>query len=327
MGIVRVLLALAVACALPLAPATADEPVHLRLGLVKYGTAAWEIDTLRRHGFDRTDGIVIDTVDLANPAAGEVALQAGGVDAIVTDWLWVARQRHNGQALTFAPHNAVLGDIVVPAASPIHTLADLSGKRLGVAGGPIDKSWLLVRAYSRHRLGQDIALEATPVFGAPPLLSQELETGRVDAVLTYWPFAARLTVQGYRSLLSMSDIVAGLGLVNPMPLLGFAVTETWIARHPGALELFLGAIGKADEIMATSDEEWRQLRPLTAAEDDAVLAALRDRFRGGVVAAWAPAEKAQAGKLFALLTEAGGAELTGGAQEIPPGTFWNGPRP
>lgn len=327
MGIARILFALTVLCAFPLYRPAAAEAVHLRLGLVKYGTAAWEVETIRRHGFDQADGIAIDAVDLANPAAGEVALQAGGVDAIMTDWLWIARQRHTGQSLTFVPHNAVLGDIVVPAGSAIRTLADLEGKRLGVAGGPIDKSWLLVRAYSRHLLGWDIALRATPVYGAPPLLSQELESGRIDAVLTYWPFAARLNVRGYRSLLSMSDVISGLGLTSPVPMLGFAVSESWISRHPGALERFLAAVGKADSILATSDDEWRKLRPLTAAEDDAVLAALRDRFRRGIVATWASAEKTQAIKLFALLTETGGAELTGGAQEIPAGTFWNGLSP
>ncbi|PKU24148.1 ABC transporter substrate-binding protein [Telmatospirillum siberiense] len=326
MTVIRILFVLAALCALAPAATSADA-LHLRLGLVKYGTAAWEVDSIRRHHFDGGNGIVIDGVELANPAAGEVALMAGGVDAIMTDWLWVARQRLAGQPLTFVPHNAILGDLVVPADSPVRTLADLDGKRLGVAGGPIDKSWLLLRAYSRKSLGWDLAQRAVPVYGAPPLLSQELEAGRIDALLTYWPFAARLGLRGYRSLFALSDVIAGLGLDNPVPMLGFAISELWISGHPGGLQAFLAAIGQADAVMASSDEEWRQLGPLTAAENDAVLSALRDRFRHGLVPTWTPAGLSQTATLLALMAETGGNDLTGGARTIPAGTFWTGDRP
>ncbi len=308
-------------------PALGTEIPHLRLGQVKSGTAAWETDTVRRHDFDRAAGIVLDTVDLANPAAGEVALQAGGVDAILTDWLWVSRQRQAGQNIIFIPHTAALGEILVPNASSIRTLGDLDGKRLGVAGGPLDKSWLLLRAYSRRVLGHDLADRAEAVYAAPPLLSRELAAGRIDAVLTYWPFAARLTVRGFRSLASMSDIMKGLGFSAPVPMLGYALSESWIARHPGGIEAFLAATGKADAVMAESDDEWERLGPLTAAEDHATLVALRERFRGGIVAHWGAPERTQILRLFALLAETGSADLTGGSAEIAPGTFWPGSAP
>jgi len=291
----------------------------LRLGLVKFGTGAWQIDTIRQHGLDTQAGIRLDTVDLANPAAGEVSLQAGGVDAIVSDWLWVTRQRRAGQRITFIAQNDGLGDIIVPQGSPIHSLADLAGKRLGIAGGPIDKSWLLVRAFSRKTLGHDLADQVTPVYAAPPLLSQEMEAGRIDAVLIYWPYAARLEVKGYRSLMSMTEVMAGLGFAPAVPMMGYAVSEAWIDAHPGALPKFLTASAEATTLMRASDEEWTRLRPLTAAEDDATLLALRDRYRASLAIHW---DEAAAAKLYGSLAELGGAALTGGATEITPGTFF-----
>jgi NitT/TauT family transport system substrate-binding protein len=321
----RVLFALFALLALvAAAPVSAVEPAHLRLGLVKFGTAAWEIDTMRSHGMDRAAGIAIDVTDLANPAAGEVALQAGAVDAIFTDWLWVSRQRAAGQHITFVPHTLALGEILVPADSAIHAMADLDGKRIGVAGGPLDKSWLLVRAYSRRRLGYDLADRAHIVYAAPPLLSQELAAGRIDAVLTYWPFAARLAVHGFRPIATMADILRGVGFEHPLPLLGYAFSESWIAAHPGAAEAFLSANRQATAAMAESDAEWLHLRPLTGAEDDATLVALRDRFRKGILAEWKPANVAELGKLYGVLGDLGGADLTGGAKEISAGTFWRG---
>jgi NitT/TauT family transport system substrate-binding protein len=301
------------------APALADS---LRVGLVSFGTASWEIDTLRRHGLERDLGVDLKTIDLADPAAGEVALQAGGVDAIVTDWLWVSRQRHAGQHIVFLPHSTTLGEILVPANSPLTRLADLPGKRLGVAGGPLDKSWLLLRAYSRQSLGGDIAETIQPQFAAPPLLSQELVKGRLDAVLTFWPFAARLEAQGFRRLASMAEVMQGLGFPAPVPMLGYAFSEGWIAAHPDAAKRFVAALTKADLAM-DKDAEWAALKPLTGAQDDATLAALRKRFMAGIVTDPAGGA-AMAAKLYALLASVGGPGLTGGAPDIAPGTFWEG---
>ena len=316
-------LLLAVASAAGAGAAEAEAMPELRLGLVKFGTAAWIVDTIRTHGFDKSAGIALATVDLATPAAGEVALQAGGVDAIFVDWLWVSRQRRAGQKITFIPRSTALGEILVADSSPIRRLADLDGRRLGVAGGPLDKSWLLLRAYGRRTLGHDLGRSLEPVFGAPPLLSQELIDGRVDAVLTYWPFAARLAARGYRTLVSMHDVLAGVGFDPPVALNGYAVSETWIANHPGALQRFLAADAAAGRLLASDDAEWRRLAPLTGAENDAVLVALRDRFRAGqVIGVVGAGEVDRAQRLFALLAEDGGADLTGGATALAPGTFW-----
>lgn len=298
-------------------PALADS---LRVGLVSFGTAAWEIDTLRRHALDHDLGAELKTIELADPAAGEIALQAGGVDAIVTDWLWVSRQRHAGQHIVFVPHSTALGEILVPADSPLTRLSDLPGKRLGVAGGPLDKSWLLLRAYSRQALGGDIADKLQPQFAAPPLLSQELAKGRLDAVLTFWPFAARLEAQGFRRLASMEEVMGALGFAPPVPMLGYAFSESWIAAHGDTARRFIAALAQADQLMR-EDAEWTALKPLTGAPDEATLAALRRRFLAGVVTD-PSASSAAAGRLYALVASVGGPGLTGGAPAIVPGTFW-----
>jgi NitT/TauT family transport system substrate-binding protein len=302
------------------APAMA-EPVHLRLGLVKFGSASWEVDTVRRNGLDKKAGIELDTTDMANPAAGEVALQAGAVDAIITDWLWVARQRRAGQRIVFIPHSSALGEVVVRADSPIRSLADLKGRKLGVAGGPLDKSWLLLRAHGRKALGGDLAGLVEPVYGSPPLLSQELKGGRLDAVLTFWPFAARLAAEGgTRTIAGLADIQAGLGFSPPVPVMGYGVTESWLAAHPDGAERFVAAMDEADRILAASPEAWKQIRALAGEADDATLAALRERFAGGLLPHGGnPLERAPA--LYAVLAETGGADLTGGATELPPGLF------
>ena len=56
-------------------------------------------------------------------------------DVIVSDWLWVSRERGLGAKLTFYPYSSALGAVMVPNSSTIRTLADLKGRKLAVAGG------------------------------------------------------------------------------------------------------------------------------------------------------------------------------------------------
>ena len=103
---------------------------------------------------------------------------------IASDWLWVARERALGDDLLFTPFSSALGAVMAPKDSPIHALADLKGKSIGVAGGPIDKSWLMLRALAL-RSGADLAKDAKPVYGAPPLIAEKFAQGEIDAALEY----------------------------------------------------------------------------------------------------------------------------------------------
>ena len=127
-------------------PANAANKVTV--GVLKFGTVSWVLDTIRANGLDKAEGIELDIVPLASTQATTVGLQGGSVDIIATDWLWVSRERSGGGDFTFSPFTTALGAIMVPPNSPIKTLGDLKGKRLGVAGGPLDKSWLLLVAYA-----------------------------------------------------------------------------------------------------------------------------------------------------------------------------------
>ncbi|MEJ2592866.1 MAG: ABC transporter substrate-binding protein [Candidatus Thiodiazotropha sp.] len=144
----------------------ADLPT-LRIGVLKFGTVNWGLDVIHEHGLDKAEGIKMEIVPLASKSATHVAIQGGAVDMIVTDWLWVSRQRGDGRDYTFVPASHLVGAVMVNPDAGIKTLADLEGKRIGVAGGPVDKSWLLLRAYGREKLGVDLAKAAQPSYAAP----------------------------------------------------------------------------------------------------------------------------------------------------------------
>src|SRR5207248_11513909 len=130
--------------------AAAAQADRIRVAVQKTGTLAWEIDVIKRNGIDRKLGLAIETVELASTEAGKIALKGGSADIMLSDWLWVARERSLGDTLVFYPSSSTLGAVMAPARSPIGDVADLRDKKLAVAGGPLDKSWLLLQALARR---------------------------------------------------------------------------------------------------------------------------------------------------------------------------------
>jgi NitT/TauT family transport system substrate-binding protein len=318
-GILRLLLLGLALSWLAIGPVQAEPGI--RIGSLRYGTLSWELDVIAHHGLDKKHVVGIETVELAGAPAGQLALQAGRVDVILSDWLWVSRQRASGADLTFVPFSSAIGSLVVPVGSKIRNIPDLAGQRLGIAGSAIDKSWLVLQLYARSRFGFDIDKSTDKSFGAPPLLSQQLEAGRLDAVLTYWPFAAKLEAQGMQPVLTIGDALAGLGIPKDLPLTGYVFSDGWAAEHRAALDGFLAATGEAKTILDGSDEEWQRIVSLTGARDAVELSKLRDAYRRGIPRHWTGEETDAAAQLYRLLAQIGGSALVGESPELAPGTF------
>ncbi|TPI69471.1 ABC transporter substrate-binding protein [Mesorhizobium sp. B3-1-3] len=296
----------------------------LRIGVLKFGTVSWELDTLKQHKFDTANGIDLDVINFAGEDATNVAMLAGAIDMIVTDWLWVSRQRSEGGDVTLAPYSTAVGAIMVKDASPIRTIADLKGKKIGVAGGAIDKSWLLIQALARRDHGIDLPAVSDVVFGAPPLISQKAIQGELDAALNFWHFCARLEADGFRRLIGAGDAQMALGASGPVSALGYVFHDKWANDNPQAARGFLKASAQAKDLLARSDEEWLRLAPVIRA-DGKELAKLRDRYREGIPRRPVAEEAVDAGRLYRVLARIGGEKLVGSAPEMAPGTFWREP--
>lgn len=312
-------------------PAHAEEPATVEIGVLKFGTVSWVLDTIQANGLDKAEGIELEITPLASTQATTVGLQGGSFDLVVSDWLWVSRERSTGSDFTFVPFSTALGAIMVPPDSPIKTLADLKGKTLGVAGGPLDKSWLLIVAYALRTANVDLRTETTQEFGAPPLLAERAKQGEIDAVLNFWPYAARLEALGFTELIGLEEVARELGAKGEVAMVGYVFDEKWAKKNPNAINGFLRAAAKANELLATSNAEWNRLKPLMGANDpsfdDATFEALRRRFREGIPERPIGSEEADAKVLYQFLRELGGTKLVGSGTELAPGTFWHGTEP
>ena len=294
----------------------------IRLAVQKTGTFSWELAVIRAHGLDKEAGLTLEVRELANAEAGKVALRAGDTDIIISDFLWVSRERTLGASLTFYPYSSALGGVMVPNASTIKTAADLRGRKLAVAGGPIDKNWLILQA-ALKRQNIDLRQEATIVYGAPPLLAAAMLNGEADATVTYWNFGALLEGKGFRRVTSVQDLARSFGAKGPVAMLGYVFDESWGHANHAGLARFIEMTRKAKEILATSDSEWHTISSLTGGPDETALKVYRDRYREGIPRRTVSEEEADARILYRVLADIGGHDIVGPADELAPGTFFH----
>ncbi|SON55872.1 alkanesulfonate transporter substrate-binding subunit [Hartmannibacter diazotrophicus] len=315
---------LVAACAILGATLAAHAEDAVRVGVLKFGTVNWEMDVIKTHELDKKHGFDLQLVETANNEATKIGLEGGSVDLIVSDWLWVSRQRTEGGDLTFVPFSSSVGAVMVPPDSAAANLGDLKGKKIGVAGGPLDKNWLMIQAVAKKDHGIDLARDAEPVFGAPPLLAEKIQQGELDAVLNFWHYCAKLEAMGYKRLYSGADAAEALGAAGDVAAIGYVFHDKFANEHEAAMKGFVAASREAKEIMKTSDEEWERLRPVIKPKDDKELAALRQRFREGIPERPLPEEVANARKIYQLMAELGGKKLVGSGTELAEGTYWPG---
>ena len=294
----------------------------LQVGVLKFGTVNWELNVIEHHGFAKAEGVELEVVKLASKNATAVALQSGSVDMIVTDWVWVSRQRADGEDLTFFPYSRAVGSLMVAQGSGIRSFKDLQGKRLGIAGGPVDKSWLLIRALAQKQEGIDLNASVEKVFGAPPLLNQQILSGKLDAVINFWSYIARLEAQGLKPLVTIGKAIVTLGAGSDVPMLGYVFREKWANANKGIVKGFARSSRRAKALLADSQAEWDRLRPKMKAKDDATFNALRDGYLDGIPRSWGEVERKAAKGLFAVLTKQGGKKLVGKSLKFQSGTFW-----
>ncbi len=300
-------------------PAAAAD--QIRLAVQKIGTFAWELNVIKEHGLDKKAGLDLEITQLASTEAEKIAIQGNSADLILFDWLWVSRERSLGTKITFYPYSSSLGAVLVKTQSPFKDLTDLKGKKLAVAGGPLDKSWLLLQAFAK-RSNIDLKSQTDILYGAPALLAAKMVQGEVDANLNFWNVCVDLESRGFRRLIGMETVERELGAKAPVAMVGYVFNESFAAKHPKVIERFLEIAREAKTILAQSDADWERLGPQIGIKSAAELALYRQTYLDGIPHRPVAEEAADAKVLYRILAETGGPELVGPATELDEGTFF-----
>ncbi len=324
-SLVRLVLALALILSAAFV-SRAQAADKLRLGIQATGSFGWELAVARAYGLDKAADLDLETTELATTEAGKIALIGGGADIILSDWLWAARERGLGNKLLFYPHSTALGAVMAKDAAAVRKPADFVGKKLGVAGGPLDKSWLMLQAWAQLQ-GVDLKTQSTLVFAAPPLLAEKFAQGELDAVLEFWTFCARLEASGFARAVDMAEVERDLGAKGPVIVTGYVFSDSFAEKNAPALARFFDMMAKAKKLLAEDDSAFAKVAPkiaaATGASDEAALALVRRYYRQGIPTRPLAADEADAATIYAILARVGGEKLVGSARALDPGVFYN----
>ena len=295
----------------------------IKLAVLKYGTVNWELNVIKEHKLDEKYNLNIDVTYLTNKNASAIALMSKAVDMIVTDWVWVSRQRDKGKDFSLIPYSTAAGAIMVPKDSSIKNIEDLKDAQIGIAGGSIDKSWILIRAYTMKVYGYDLAKYIEPAYAAPPLINGMAQKGELDGALNYWNYTARLEALNFRKILAVEDILTEIGIENSLPLIGYVFSQKWAKNNTEAIQGFIAASNEAREILKNNDKEWERIKNITGAKNTETLIALRDGFRKGIPQENFLSYKNAIETAFKILAEIGGKDLVGNNNQLSDGVIWS----
>jgi NitT/TauT family transport system substrate-binding protein len=295
---------------------------NVSVGVLKYGTVNWEIDVIKHYQLDKKYNFNLQVMPLSNKNASAVALQSKAVDIILSDWLWVNRQRFSGKGYTLVPTSIASGGLYIPGDSKAKSLLDINQAKIGIAGGSVDKNWLLLQAYAQKKHQLKIKDSAEMVFATPPLLNRLMQRNDVDAAINFWHYNARLSASGFKLLVTVQQMLAELGINNKVPLLGWVFDQAWAVEHNQKLTGFLQASNEAKQRLLLCDEEWQRIRHLTKAESEDVFAALKKEYRTRLLRSFSSEEMKASKQVFAILAQQGGRDLVGKATTLADETFW-----
>ncbi|SFD68942.1 ABC transporter substrate-binding protein [Roseivivax sediminis] len=296
-----------------------DLPV-IRAAVLQIGTVNWELSTIVDNGLDEKHGFELEVQPYADNGATRVAVEGGEADMAVADWIWVARQRAAGKDYVYIPYSKAVGALLVPEGSEAQSLQDLAGGKVGIAGGPLDKSWLILRAYASREHEFDLAAETEQVFGAPPLIFKSGLSGELDGAINFWHFLAKMKAGGMRELVNVEEAAVALGLDPDTPLLGYYMKESFLSEHEGLAQQFYDASQEAKALLRDNPDEWDKLRPQMNASTDAEFEALKTDWIAGAPER-GPIDLESMDAFLQVMNDLGGQELVGQATTLPDGLF------
>ena len=294
----------------------------IKIGVLAFGTVNWELEVLKHNNFDKKYGIEVEVVKLASKNAVSIALQSNSVDVIVNDWIWVNRQKASNKDISFYPYSKAVGALYVND-EEINSILDLQDKKLGIAGGSVDKTWLLFRAYSKKMYDKDLKNMLEPVFAAPPILYKKMLDKSLSAAINFWHFNAKLDSKKMKRLLGVKEILNEFNINSDIPLIGWTFNSDYGRKNMKTINSFLQASYETKKLLSTSSEEWIRIKPLMKVKNEKMFEALKNGYINGTVKNFNKEHIESSKKVFDILYNEGGEKLVGKSKFLDEKIFWD----
>jgi len=229
-------------------PAIAPEPVTISIAPTDSSALFYIAED--QHFFS-DNHLAVTLREYNPPAAGVAAMLDGDIDLAGTSEYPVVSQafrERNFSILTrYVGANIVW--LIGRKDHGIANVSDLKGKTIGVARGTITE-FNLGRFLTLH--GMNLS-EVTLQDVRPDQFEAALESGKVDALICWQPYADEITGR-------MGDNVVAWPAESGQPLYGILVARNdWISRHPVTSAEVLKSLDMAAEFTTVHPEESRAI--------------------------------------------------------------------
>jgi NitT/TauT family transport system substrate-binding protein len=283
----------------------------VRMLLNPTGTQVWPVHAMRKYDLPKKYGFDLQTVSIATPQAHATVLQAGGADIGGFGWTDIARMRHAGVKIVgIAPALKWANFIVVPTDSPIQSLGDLRGKRIGT-DSRLNMNWIIVRAAALKLHNLKLEEQNTVQEAGMGLLRGLQEQGKLDATIAYNSYMPAMVGSGkVRVLTTIEGLLRQLGPTNT-PSMMYAAEGKFAAAKPQNVRAFVAAYREAVEKLRSDDAIWQEHAKDLQITDEKVLALLRDEVRQDVMTTFVPTTEADLKTVFDLVMSIAGPSALG----------------
>jgi NitT/TauT family transport system substrate-binding protein len=264
----------------PDAKAADTAPIPIRFAVILSAGQGEVPYAVQQYKLDQKYGLDLQIVDYAAPGQQYTMLRGGAADVTAGNFVDLLRQRKasiNIQAFhSFKRYSNV---VTTKPDSPIKTLADLRGKKLGEFGTTF-LDWLILRAAALKADKIDLEKDTSPVPGAPPLLNQLLAKDSIDAALQFAPLTLAPVLQHQQRIVTdIPTVMKAAGFDADSFYLQWDVTEDWVKAHPGMIDKVYAMIDEAYQKLQADDAIWTMLAQKINITDPALVAAYRDNAR------------------------------------------------
>ncbi|OFW09584.1 MAG: hypothetical protein A3H27_04540 [Acidobacteria bacterium RIFCSPLOWO2_02_FULL_59_13] len=251
------------------------------------GIQLFPMQIMETKGIAKKYGIDVDLMRVASPTASYTVMQTGDFHIGFGGWLSIAVLREKGFKLSNV--YSMVGytvEMMVKTDSPLKSLAELKGKRIGLFGGANAATTWLLRVVSVKLFGFDPTKDAKVHFGAPPLLIGMLDRGEMDAVLILDPFITQLLETGnYRSIANLGNLWRERTGQQPM-LVAVTVNEPWAKANPEVVKRFVVAYKEALTYLKTRPEVWPEIAKAMRVKTDKGATLLYERTSSALITRW-----------------------------------------
>src|SRR5262245_3466859 len=240
------------------------------------------------HGLLDQVGLKADKVKSLSPANLHLMVAERKVDIGFGGFTTMATARSEGKDLiviygVFSPVNMVF----VRKDSPIKTLTDLKGKKLGVFGGPGSTTFAFLAVLAKNWYGIDLFHDAELVTAPAPALAELLGKRDIDAALLGTVESIQTFAQNrYRVLVDLSaEYKAHQGGRAPAHVT-VATNEAFAKAHPDIVRDYLKAYKSALQYMHVHPEVWDEYAASIKMDNPAERVLLRQKMEPNLVETW-----------------------------------------